>query len=969
MTILPISDQAAQSTILTVLAILLIVASSSAVMADTYQARRKVVRYGKASKRVLMAFSDTVAGSLTEDDDFGTWDSKKSMMSGTRKKPISRSPSSGVSIRTSQSNVSASEPLVRNSVKQPNNRDSIFQISSSEDELNTTAAKRGSPSKRRKTSSARCGGESVVVYDDDSLQRHVAAEVNKSVSYSSLARPFTRIASSCLALEPHASPGVGDGGASKISNSDPGPKRVALREAYTKPGNEPSSQDSKPKSSDQKPGVIYKISGKDLLDKRGSATERRAESTVEAPSCQPRQDSDIRMWTDVRDSSRSYSPRASTTARDQSKPNLSTPPRRTIYSKLLGSTSKVTSPGSLDILSLRIAPEKSCSLISDENHKKFQSPSTTPRRTKLVDRLHHDDDTENSFESSSDASVSSREESDSDELGPQALSNNSDGSLKGDTLELQGNAPAVARLLSSQSSSMLSNGGPKVTYAHQRSHLTEEDLVDDNFLSIPVVSSTDEGPNSKHRGARKIATSLQQQHGAAETFDEDDSPQSCTIQSIHELREAGGNTRLIGETEAILDDIEQAALPVALKRSALIELITKLQEPTFCRQFVHQGLQSRLFSHMTASSDAIVKVLIMVAQLHTLAYPIPAHTLQQINHYQAMGFFSDQLDSDEDIFMVVRNRKWNIPKATQMDIRKVSNSLLGSSAWKAGKLAKVTARILALQCLDCLLRQTREAGHMLDGISQRTVESVSQILVPIEPTGFAYILRDQKASIQLAVSVLESCSMNGSAVGRPNEPLWKDHSINRLIKFLLAVQLNPGEDLFPMRPIVLRLIINLTNYNREVCEAFSTPQLISTIFDILTSHFSLLSEERIESEQAAILDNLILSIGILINLAECSDTARKFFATLHEGQSSYLDIVLRLFNVHLRRSDDVRTPIRHHSLNSANRSRHSRNKKPARMSHLAISQSFSSTSALADHCEGRYALNSKRGHSTSCLKS
>lgn len=74
-------------------------------------------------------------------------------------------------------------------------------------------------------------------------------------------------------------------------------------------------------------------------------------------------------------------------------------------------------------------------------------------------------------------------------------------------------------------------------------------------------------------------------------------PQEGAMRSIHELREPGGNTRIVGELEAILDDLDEGiGSSISARRSSLMSLNSKLLEASRFRMLVDQGLEPRLLS-------------------------------------------------------------------------------------------------------------------------------------------------------------------------------------------------------------------------------------------------------------------------------------------------------------------------------------------------------------------------------------
>lgn len=379
------------------------------------------------------------------------------------------------------------------------------------------------------------------------------------------------------------------------------------------------------------------------------------------------------------------------------------------------------------------------------------------------------------------------------------------------------------------------------------------------------------------------------------------------MRSIHELRGAGGNVRLISELEAILDDIgDHQPSSTSIRRSKLIDLVTKLEEPSNCRLFVDQGLESRLIADVGLGNDLITNGLRVAALLQLITCSSSESLLAQIGDVRVVRFLIDLLGSDHDILSYARLRGNNVSKATQADLKNLCSALVRSTAWRAGKPSLLSCHVLSLQCLEYLVRQTREAGSLCEVLSAHAIRRIVATSVP--PFSELQPQPDENSLIclELATSILESCTISNAAECQAS--LWAGETLERVIGLLPLLALWKGKECGTSRTLTLRLYFNLTNNSPCLCEDFSTPQVISVMFGIVISNFEQLADSTLEIDKAFLLDDLILSLGSLINIADLSKIARQLVMDLRHGSQSYLDILLQLFMNKSKNAAEVRSP-------------------------------------------------------------
>lgn len=454
---------------------------------------------------------------------------------------------------------------------------------------------------------------------------------------------------------------------------------------------------------------------------------------------------------------------------------------------------------------------------------------------------------------------------------------------------------------------LLHQGGwPKVTYARQRSYLTDDDISQTGLFDMPIVDDLVSGARKRLQGASEWTSRFLHQESVVEDQNDVTESQGNTMRNIHELREAGGNARVFSEMEAILDDIDEAnAMSPPLKRSRLLYLAIKLQEPSFCRLFIDQGLYQRLFDHPNSTNDILIETLYAAILLCLLPISTSISKISCFNNSSAQDFLVELLDKDEDLTLSLRNRNFNLSKAAQAEFKNLWDSLLlNSTVWRAGRPTILTPCMISLQCLEYLVRHAREMGSVHTDLPQASIRSIVRILQP-DPSG-SLLLPSPRPTVEmhLSVSILESCTIN-NGFSYDDSP-WTGHTLDTIVGLLPLLDSWLQEDIGTLRTLTLRLYLNLTNNSPTLCKAFSRPDVIGSMLNIIVSHFRRLSENDMLHKREVLLDNLILSLGSMINLAEWCDTVRPLLLSLRSGDTCFLDTLVQLFTSKQKKSAEVR---------------------------------------------------------------
>jgi len=868
--------------------------------------RRKAATYGKPSRKAIVATGNAFAQIAATD----IWDTEAKFSDdkqrGARiglKSALDQASVAG--IQSSGRSAARSSPKTQNHKQRQSpirqnratstpsgttNNDMVFDVPSSEDEQELKVS---SSRKRRKITPTMVVDDVPYVYDDASLQRHVAAEASseardvKRRSPSGIQEKAERVRR--VHNPPHGG-GERDSKANHRAHSIryAGSPAAGLKSTKASPQKTQKAKE-KPLSKVIRPAtpeVEYNAAG---LHRSGGTRAGSLPSVREA-----------------------YRP--TTPLRSPKPPEGATTPRqRELWSRLLTDDAQNASPSNLDLPGLILTVrkhKKSESLVTARKVTwgKAQDTASKSRPRRLVDTL-----------KSVDNGPRSRDGNDSDDESKSDSRKNQSNSLQSETSAVDGAVtvqtspsadsqtrpqqpqdPVSAHL--SQSLPSLHGVGLKVTYARQRSYLTEDDLNEVAMLSVPANPEPMNTISARRRGLGDRIPKSQSTQIYDEDFGDIQDSQSGAMRSVHELREAGGNVRLVSELEALLDDIDdKQPVSATLPRTKLINLVSKLQEPSNCRIFIDHGFESRLLAHIGFDDDLITDSLFAAAILQLLTGPSSTPLLAQISDVRVVGFFIGLLGFDQDLRSSARLRQYNISKVAQLEYRNLCDSLLKSAGWRAGKPPCLSCHVLALQCLEYIVRQTREAGSLSEVLSAHAISRIVATSIPDFSTPPPSPTALSSVDLELAVSILESCTIGNTA--ECQEPLWAGEILERVIGLLPLLASWKQEQYSMSQTLTLRLYLNITNNNPGLSEDFSTPDIVNVLFNMIVSNFGQLTDTT--RDRILVLDHLILSLGSFINLADSSEVVRSLVWKLHNEGQSHLDVLLELYITRSKRASEV----------------------------------------------------------------
>lgn len=538
-----------------------------------------------------------------------------------------------------------------------------------------------------------------------------------------------------------------------------------------------------------------------------------------------------------------------------------TPRQKELWSKLLSAEGSTESPSSLPIQSLDITQYRRSAALRTKRILVTSKSDFPRRRTRLVDRLK--------------AAAPSSDGEDIDEKCD--LDQNTEDSSPAQ----EHDAPSIEALATHEDvtvpkalhrSTSLTGGGPKVTYARTRSYLPEESFEDDLVAGFALDTPK---PPLQGSSLSKSMTALQKPaFDLTDSDSEENGPGK--IRTIHELRASGRNVSGMYDIEELMRDIgNHSTSHRSRRRSALIELGTKVMNKSFAARLVAHGFDAQLKAECNATSDEVVDfVLVAVMALIMVSEP-PEHIVSSLCDRCLVSWLVELTSRNTEVIVFAKARHNNMSKAAQESLLEFCDTLKKQNTlWGQHIPSVLTTRLIALATLDHFVTKLRGMGHHSDLLSTTELEQILPKLsqCPNE---------SQNLDAAFSISILESLSTTLSSATWPETVVA--HVQDTLIG-LKPISPSQRQTLF----LNLRLCLNLTNGNTRNCKILTlNAATVTYLMSLLQHGFENLDSELDDESGKLALDLLVLAMGIMINLTESCDEAQQQ-ATHHTAQLSAL---------------------------------------------------------------------------------
>lgn len=391
-------------------------------------------------------------------------------------------------------------------------------------------------------------------------------------------------------------------------------------------------------------------------------------------------------------------------------------------------------------------------------------------------------------------------------------------------------------------------------------------------------------------------------------FDMDDDAGGSSqgaIQSIHELRQAGANSRFSDELVDIMDRIGAVSTgkPSSTRRSALLEMAQKLQDKSFMRHFRDHGSETQLFRDVGKETDVVAGFVLGCIVITLLANgTVSNRLLRDLRNQRIDSLFDLLLRFNEDIVKLAKDRKNNVSAFSRQVLGTLKDGIRKLPIWKPAPAAPsdVSPRAIALMCLYLFVQQLHggsggfgEDDTILSASLTKQLFAIVSSTLPsayddvgegeedgLSPPLLALELSSDADAVELnlSLSLLERHSVAAMQTDIGTE--WTRHYIP-IIADALEVTLEEHQkhdrQLNGLELLTLKLAMNTANNNPEAARYY-----------VEKGHLRRLAEQGSRALTAVVrcvktgsdvtpgaLDELLLMLGVMINFSENDESAAK----------------------------------------------------------------------------------------------
>jgi hypothetical protein len=528
-----------------------------------------------------------------------------------------------------------------------------------------------------------------------------------------------------------------------------------------------------------------------------------------------------------------------------------TPRQKALFGSLLGTTATPSMPS---ISKLQLTDAKPRTLLGALSRSKSElTPSANAKKGRLIASLKH-------AESSTDDDASGSESESGDEptarssitkkkhgIQPVEHIHDSQDVRRPEDVDME-----VEPVADSQTSQTTSGFGTrqKFTYAKARSYLQEANPEDAFLMSMEMDTDDPMGPASQTRDSQ--------------TEEEEEMSQ---VRANHELKRQGQNSKFEWENLMLIDDISGTSTN-SIRRSALLELCTKMADATFAHELLDSSLAQQFLDNLTSKGEVVFDFAAAVATIFMLQAKPTLTMLDQIHRSEYVSSLEKLLDNDIDIQRIAKNRKTNLSKIAFDAVVAFRSIVLDSRIWTPVKPDTVTPQLMAAKALELLVLELRGAGSTDSIISPETLVK----LVGIAQRASEHCKVNNKSTANK--TILRSVLSTLEAVSLANQkPLIWSVRLMQSLAMSMSCTFQAGDA--STVTVAVKLCMNLTNNKPKACQQFSDPTFVRALLQSIVDRMKLLQGVLDEGQRIESLDTLILSLGAMINLTEHSNMARR----------------------------------------------------------------------------------------------
>jgi hypothetical protein len=323
------------------------------------------------------------------------------------------------------------------------------------------------------------------------------------------------------------------------------------------------------------------------------------------------------------------------------------------------------------------------------------------------------------------------------------------------------------------------------------------------------------------------------------------------------------------------------------------ELAKKLCDKTFKRKFRANSFDERLFNKMDQQTDEVRHSVLLCSAWVLMSCQIICFALSyltltflyedttprimlHVSNNGAIPMLSRMLDSTRDICLIAKDKKNNLSKIAISQVSELRRMVEKSPAFAGMNTKVISPQLIALKVLDTLVRDFRERGSTDDILCPSALHGLVRLVTSFSNSPqYPKLLETQGLQLlELPLSTLEAYSMGGYGSFEEQVPKSELVALADLFPAMLGWTPTNGDDLGPLLLLLLRLIINVTNNRPVSCENLADSPIIVSLVGLIKQKFEELDGKLEEQARLLSVDMLILSLGLMLNLAETSQGIR-----------------------------------------------------------------------------------------------
>ena len=428
---------------------------------------------------------------------------------------------------------------------------------------------------------------------------------------------------------------------------------------------------------------------------------------------------------------------------------------------------------------------------------------------------------------------------------------------------------------------------PRVTYASQRSYVENAQSA---FPQSPPTASI--LPTSSRRVLHTDPYPRADQSSVFDVDIVDDSQTNLqSLRNIHALRKAGNVTRLANQMDALVDEAHKGSLYD--RRPRLLRLVSQLKDSTFREVFTSKGLYTVIFGSISNRPDTLVDILTAVAAVQMLQESVPPSFLHVLSGQPFLALLGRLLSLRTTIDYDSVHNAIDITGINQVELDRILRSDRLITSWNCGVPRSITGRTLSLQILDQLARGPGQDSTVQIRLPDSIIDELWTGLSALENAS-TLVLGDV-LEVHLCLSILQKCKVG--ILCSQERRIWAAKLISSILDLLRPNGLLTVDQVQVLRVPALAIALDITQNDPEACTSIASPGTIRTCASFVLSS---LGPNSYLTSSACCSEEIILNLGLLVNLADASAPARRHFLQKSEGNVPIVDGLLFVLQAGMR---------------------------------------------------------------------